>query len=522
MPSQHELPQVLLELVEDERLDPMDPESITKRAALYMRNSQELMLTKHGLELLQELIDAFYADPIVKENLDRTQVTDQVIDMTMKAAHAHDAKQLEAPSLIADLVTELHAGLEDWHFLVLVFGLQIRCDRTMAIAGMTLGPLSNNERMEQLARADRIGRSAFFVDNPEPGSAYQHIMEEHTEFLEGDNCWARGTIRCHEDALDRLVKERLNIVALNVLRCFAALLQRDPDRLSLGEPNPGVANKILHYKVTPEGNVDRFDWGYSRYGDRLPFVLGMPDIEYLQGLESFNQVRDLVEKWIEIPDSVNPLENKLLLGILQFGTASALDPLEVKLQNYLTVLETLYGRDRADDNEGFKQPGRRASLMLEANDRENFRDEVRRLYAVRRLPVHYGARNLRGHDVVTPGDVRSAQRVALESILYALKRAPEFVDDQSHEGFLDALDNELSPILEGKQKCLFVMWHDRATASFRALAPDYPEIVGTGPTSASAYRDARDRVEEEIARLTRMKQPLPARTATIREPELKY
>lgn len=74
MTSQHELPQVLLELVEVERLDPMDPELIAKRAALYMRNSQVLMLTMRGCELLQKLIDVFYADPVVKENLDCAQV----------------------------------------------------------------------------------------------------------------------------------------------------------------------------------------------------------------------------------------------------------------------------------------------------------------------------------------------------------------------------------------------------------------------------------------------------------------
>lgn len=133
------------------------------------------------------------------------------------------------------------------------------------------------------------------------------------------------------------------------------------------------------------------------------------------------------------------MERKLIFGMMQFGSASRIRTAEEKLSAYLTVAETLLAREEGERSDRWKKVGRRLGLAF--TEQEEVVGLCQALYNIRRFPVHFGHRTLRGRGVVTPAHVSQAQVLAYFAIFIALEHSDGVT---TQDDFIQALDTTLA------------------------------------------------------------------------------
>jgi len=298
---------LLTRIVSEGRFEATD-QFVEPPGYVYALPGKEVCLTQEASDQLDEIATEFWRIAVLNE----TRASDEVIALALETVSTvaldFDAQSFDAESLVTALFDGLLAGYSEWYTWAVVHGVNMADGDRLEIAGFVLGRLSTAEREEHLARADRIGRTMFFVDNPEPGSAHEPVMESNRKYLDGTDCWARTVVYCRESDVDRVIEKRVQDVVFNVLRFFALEIGYSPDQLSLGESDSGLSKTVLYYKVDERGDVNRVHRTRRRLHGRRPLGLFHDQIRYMEQSVTFQAVQRIATTYTDDPLSLTNMQ----------------------------------------------------------------------------------------------------------------------------------------------------------------------------------------------------------------------
>jgi len=503
---------LLTRIVSEGRFEATD-QVVEPPGYVYALPGKEVCLTQEASDQLDEIATEFWRIAVLNETRKSDEVIDLVLETVATVALDFDDQSFDADSLVSDLFDRLLVGYSDWHTWAVVHGVNMADGERLEIGGFVLGRLSTAEREEHLARANRIGRTVFFVDNSELGSEHAPVTESNREYLDGTDCWARTVVYCRESDVDRVIEKRIQDVVFNVLRFCALEIGYSPDQLSLGESDSGLSKTVLYYKVDEKGEGNRVHRTRRRLHGRRPLRLFHNQIRYLEQSVTFQAVQRVATTYTDDPSSLTNMQRRLLFSLMQFGTAASIERPEIKLSTYLTVLEGLFSGEQGRHSDPHGDAADRLSLCLPDGERSHFCEHVDHLYDLRWEPMHRAERNLRDIQVVDESDVFWARDLARRAILYALERGQA---DTDHGTFIKRLDAELGkvPSAEGgtKRQYAFIATVDDSNYT-TITVPDFPGFVGRGSTWKAAKRAALNSVRTEIQKRRSEGEPIPEPTA---------
>jgi hypothetical protein len=407
------------------------PSSMDDFGGSYAYGSGSVEITRRDHRLMVQLAQQLRADPAIAESVSQRDAYDEVVTAVIDGVVAREAGTFDSGRLAAELLDRLRAGFEDWTVLWPVSGLILPNGASLEVGGLTISMLTDAKRAAIRHDMETIGRTVRLGPQGRPGSALPHVMETADQTLASSDYWAIGTVQGRRKSVRWIMEERVT-VALDVLRAFALYVGIDPDRTLLGDSTSTAERRTLFFNTARGAFSD-----VSLYDQRRPFELNADDLRRLTDFSLFQRAQALSAR-----TSPTDLERKILLGVLQFGEASRTRTAEGKLSNYLTAAETLLARESGEnDKKRWIRVARRLALYGAFADQQGVIDTLRDLYNLRRFPVHFGHRTLRGREVVTPTDVRRAQFHAYLAILVSL----EYADGRTtHEELILALDTELA------------------------------------------------------------------------------
>jgi hypothetical protein len=392
------------------------------------RSGMGVALTRRDRALMAKLTKRVRTDPIIALNASVKDVADEVSTTIFDGVTAREEGRFDADHFARDLLDRVRAGYQTWSVVWPVPGIRLPDGATLEVGGLTLGVLHADTRAAIDRDMTSIGKMVRLYNKP-PGSALPSLMNQTDRTLGSSEYWALGTIEGRRASIKWIMEERVTI-ALDVLRVFGLYVGIDPDQTSLGDPWRPDERRSLFYNASQGAHLDE-----SLFELRRPYELDDAAFQRLHGFPLFQRAQQIAGI-----DSPTELERKILLGILQFGAASRVRTAEEKFSAYLTAAETVLAREEDERHDRGKRVGRRLTLLDVFEDQQTAIDAMQELHAVRRLPVHFGHRTIRGWDVVTPAHIRRAKYVAYFAILVGLEHC---AGHATHEAFIQALDREL-------------------------------------------------------------------------------
>ena len=444
------------------------------------------LLTHRGKGILEVIVAAFEADPAIRANRISDDIASKVQECVARTAEIHRSSgAFDARNVIEDLYQQLTSALPWRQFYVPFEGLVIPDGRSIELSGLTLGPLTE----EEWVRLATDMRTKFLLPSPDMQTLPM------TQALTTQHCWARLTLCAGDKTALGIVKESMqNATAL--LRTFfhSQPSAFDVDRSRVGEAY--VHGQDISYSYGQDintGKYDTFTIHASVRDTRFPYELGAEQLDSLLAHPLFQRAQRIAATAF-----LTEVESKILYAMRQYSAASILSTPEVKLQNYLTVVEMLFARDDevvdrtdnatkrlslavTDENQN-TQPGSTERRTA----REDYRVALRKTYEVRAIPVHRGQRRLTKADAATLDNALNVARVcAYQSIMLALLAEPSITD---HADFIQELDQRLSannPNLRDKRKYQAMVFQDQSSGKFHATMPDL-DCTREGPTERQA------------------------------------
>lgn len=461
-----------------------------------------LSLSDDSMEDLITLMRTLRTDDRIAANVPFERLEQSTIEGLFDGAEALRDGTLDERLITDQLIHSLLADVHDWYVVARVHGLDMAPGYSVSLAGLHLGRLPNSEVEDIMGVARQVGSTKRLTHEGEPGSGLEYVLARTAELLEDDNgeqCWAWGAVPATDSSVDRVFYERLQIIALNILRCFAPYAQQNPESLSLGEPPDADVNKRLHYDVSNPGQT--FTIRYSRFSLRHPLALSKDSVAYLATVPAWARAREISET---AATDRTDLEDTLLRAMLQFGVTTSFDVPEARLAGYLTTLEAmLLGEDDYSCHD--TKIGRRVSELLNFDARDLIAD----MYRARQGPVHRAERSLGGRMTVLLEELDRLRYHTFSAIMVALERSGRLSTRQ-------ALLSELDQPAKGREDAAASMIHYPftvrrvpATGHFEASCPDFPGRGGSGLSRSEAQERARIAVDTEVRRLVQDGIPPP-------------
>lgn len=460
---------------------------------------QDIFLSSNGRASLIRLMQTLRDDRQITRHIEYEDLLAATESALLQSAQAFDAGTLHVDAQARDLYDKLTADVTEWHVLMSVPGLRMAPGDVVSIAGLQFGTLKEEERNRIQTVAEQVGRRQRLRPEDPPGTALPRVMKAAGQLLTADSdddCWAWGIVSATKISLARVVDERINMVALNVMRCFAFQSRQGPERLSLGEPTALQVRRRLWFEV--DNPSETFVGERSRFTDRTPFVLSRPFLSHLQTTPTWERAVAIVEPSRQRSD----LEEAVFRAMLQFGTTSSLQFMEMRLTGYLSALEALLlGYDDYSNHE--VKIGRRLSALIGGDIREF----IVEMYQVRQGPVHRSERNIEGTVVVLEEEVASLCHVVYQAIMASLDRC---ATTSTRQRMLEDLDAGAVEPQSAWPKYAFVVHTVLDGQEYTATCPDFPGSRGTAHTPRDAQERARLAVDARVRQLLQTGEPLPA------------
>jgi len=417
-------------LLDPSRLHPEEIAYFSSRAiepdGALDRGARTLYFNKEGRKLLGEMIEVVSNDKIVAQNLSIKEVETEVITTVFEAAIADDQGRLDVDNVVAALVERLEQGLGEWITVWPVLNLSMPNDRSIRLAGLTIGKVGGSERSKMTEDIEWVGRTVRIGRDGAPGSALPHIQKSTDETLASSECWGVGTIYGRKGAVEEVVEERV-VIATDILRCFGMYIGIDPDETLLGIPNqPGIRRAIVYQR----GQHVAFP--SSIFQVPLRYELTTETLDRLEAFELFQRAQT-----ISNAESATDLQQQILLGMMQFGLASRAASREIKIQSYITAIESLLCLERTEWKYRVDKAGKRLALFVSEEERASLRHRLKAIYELRGGAAHWAWRNLRGREFIGQADIDELRLFAYFAVLLALTHC-EGLD--THAEFIAKLD----------------------------------------------------------------------------------
>jgi hypothetical protein len=393
-------------------------------------DEEYITVTYEGWVAASNLMWALEADPRVSESVGASELQKSVERAIILGVLEGD--RFDANVSTETLLQELLSDHQTFYVMMAVPGLKIEHGYLLDVGAVRFGSLTDLERA-----APVTGLEPLHYSKDGGGSGASGFRE----FYAADECWARTSVYSRFAAAQDIAREKVDVLALSVLRCFSRDRFHNPENLSLGEPCSDYWRRTRIGKQALDIDSEGARTLTSRYDRRQDLRLFQAQIEMLRQDARFKCACEAIAQ-----RDRTDLQDKVVLAMVQFATATTIGPKEVRLPAYLTVLEVLFGRDSdADYGRRHKNVVKRAAEVLYDTLGGDVAPAIDRLYQTRRGPVHYGHRNLHGRIVVSENDTGVARHFVHNALMLGLERAGAF---STHASFLAAIDGERIARLE--------------------------------------------------------------------------
>jgi len=523
-------------------------------AATYVYDGNLVHVTRGVAPLVDALTSLLRSEPAIISAGSQEEVASDLGHVLTQAALAREHGTLDTKALLQDYYYRLVAGQQTWTVLAPFPGLGMPAGQILELAGLIIGPLTSIERADALSILTAKGGSDVeggpateYIagvekildeqplwarvrmlrtapkDKAETPGAMRRVTGESSA-SEIQACWVRATIGAQPRTREVILQERMQNAAA-VLRVFAggqAVGGLDPDSSLLNQVSIPGGDEYLVWSRADDGLIRSFSQQWARRDLREPYLLEQNQLDQLKADPVFQRARDIVERAQDpaTAATLNEMERKCLLAMRQYASASTVDALEVKIQNYLTVAEMLFARD-AEYNGRPEKTSKRLLLSATPERRQALRDDLHKVYQARQRPVHLGERPLLGeYDTTTKESVFQARRFAFRAIMCALQRGVEYTQ---HDHFIADLDRELGSEhgRDGYVSYAIVTRIDQATGEIEAFAPDLPECRARHSNRKQAVADVRAAINERLAAVAAAGGEAPTPTAITDKIEFK-